>query len=53
MTLALMAGADPIWVAKQHGHSLQVMIKDYAKWIPRADRGRNLEVLNRAIGGSS
>lgn len=50
VTLALMAGADPIWVAKQHGHSLQVMMKDYAKWIPRADRGRNLEVLNRAIG---
>lgn len=50
VTLALMAGADPIWVAKQHGHSLQVMMKDYAKWIPRADRGRNLEVLNRALG---
>lgn len=49
VTVALMAGADPVWVAKQHGHSVQVMLKDYAKWIPKADRGRNLETLNRAI----
>ncbi len=46
MTLALQAGADPVWVAKQHGHSLTVMMRDYAKWIPGADRGRNLAVLN-------
>lgn len=49
VTMALAAGADPIWVAKQHGHSVQVMLKDYAKWIPRADRGRNLQALNNAI----
>jgi len=33
VTLSLMAGADPVWVSKQQGHSLQVMIRDYAKWI--------------------
>lgn len=49
VTIALMAGADPLWVAKQHGHSVTVMMKDYARWIPRGDRGRNLEALNRAI----
>lgn len=49
VTIALMAGADPLWVAKQHGHSVTVMMKDYARWIPKADRGRNLETLNRAI----
>lgn len=49
VTLALMAGADPVWVAKQHGHSLQVMMKDYAKWIPGADRGRNLAAVDRAL----
>lgn len=49
VTLALVAGADPVWVAKQHGHSVQVMLKNYAKWIPRADRGRNLKALNEAI----
>lgn len=52
VTLALAAGADPAWVAKQHGHSLQVMMKSYAKWMPKADRGRNLEALNRAFGGT-
>src|SRR5690606_16237368 len=46
VTLALMAGADPLWVAKQHGHSVQVMMKDYARWIPKADRGRNLAAVN-------
>ncbi|MHB8982539.1 Arm DNA-binding domain-containing protein [Thiobacillus sp.] len=50
VTVALMAGADPLWVAKQHGHSVTVMMKDYARWIPKADRGRNLETLNRALG---
>ncbi len=52
VTVALMAGADPLWVAKQHGHSVTVMMKDYARWIPKADRGRNLETLNRALGVS-
>lgn len=50
VTIALMAGADPLWVAKQHGHSVTVMMRDYARWIPKADRGRNLETLNRALG---
>lgn len=49
VTLALMAGADPLWVAAQHGHSVQVMMKDYAKFIPRADRGRNLNAVNAAL----
>ena len=29
--------------------SLQVMMRDYAKWIPNADRGRNLAALNRHL----
>lgn len=49
VTFALMAGADPWYVARQHGHSLQVMMKDYAKWIPNADRGRNRNAINAAI----
>lgn len=53
VTLALMAGADPVWVAKQHGHSLQVMMRDYAKWIPGADRGRNLAAVDRALLSNS
>lgn len=49
VTLALMAGADPWYVAQQHGHSLQVMQKDYAKWMPNADRGRNRDKINGAL----
>jgi len=48
VTLALMAGANPVWVANQHGHSLVVMMKDYAKWIPNADRGVNIAAVNRS-----
>lgn len=49
VTLALQAGADPWYVAQQHGHSLQVMQKDYAKWLPNADRGRNRDKINGAL----
>lgn len=50
VTLALMSGADPLWVANQHGHSLTVMLKSYAKWIPNADGGRNLRAVDAALG---
>lgn len=49
VTMALQAGCDPVWVAAQHGHSLTVMMRDYAKWIPKADRGRNLAAMNTAL----
>ncbi|MBW7902984.1 MAG: DUF3596 domain-containing protein [Rhodocyclaceae bacterium] len=49
VTLALMAGANPVWVAAQHGHSVQVMMRDYARWIPHADRGANLKAVNSSI----
>lgn len=50
VTLALAAGCDPYWVAAQHGHSVTTMMKDYAKWIPKADRGRNRDAMNRSLG---
>lgn len=46
VTMALSAGADPYWVAAQHGHSIEVMMRSYSKWLPHADRRRNLEVVN-------
>lgn len=49
VTLALAAGADPVWVAAQHGHSLAVMMRDYARWIPRADGGRNLARVDATL----
>lgn len=50
VTLALVAGLDPYYVAAQHGHSVTTMMKDYAKWIPKADRGRNRAAMNKALG---
>lgn len=53
VTMALMAGANPVWVAAQHGHSVQVMMKNYANWIPKADHGSNLAAVNAALGFAS
>jgi hypothetical protein len=27
-----MAGKNPLWVAKQHGHSIATMLRAYAAW---------------------
>ena len=53
VTLALMVGANPVWVAMPHGHSVQVMMRDCAKWIPSADRGANLAALNATLARST
>ncbi len=38
-TLNLMAGANPMWVAKQLGHAnMQMILTVYAKWIDGADK---------------
>lgn len=28
-----MIGKNPLWVAKQHGHSVQTMLETYAAWL--------------------
>jgi integrase len=51
-TLALMAGANPMWVARQLGHStMQMTLTRYSRWIDKADQGRELAKLNDATGG--
>jgi integrase len=38
-TLNLMAGANPMWVAKQLGHAnMPMVLTVYAKWIDGADK---------------
>jgi integrase len=37
-TMLLMAGATPAWAARQMGHSVQMFLDTYAKWI---DGGQN------------
>ena len=49
-TIALMAGANPMWVSKQLGHtSMTTMWKHYARWIQGADHGRECGKLDAAF----
>jgi len=46
-TLALMAGANPMWVARQLGHrNMKMLLEIYGKWIDAADRGRERAKLD-------
>ena len=36
MTWELMLGKNLLWVAKQHGHSVEVMLRMYASWLDGA-----------------
>lgn len=49
VTMSLMAGCDPTWVADQHGHNVMTMLRNYAKWIPNGDGNRNLNRVNAAM----
>ncbi|WP_244863048.1 tyrosine-type recombinase/integrase [Pseudomonas sp. Pc102] len=45
-TACLMAGMTPMFVAKQLGHSLQVLLEIYARWIDSDSDFLELEKLN-------
>lgn len=50
-TLALMAGANPAWVARQLGHvKAHMLFRVYAKWIDGADKSRERDKLNAVLG---
>lgn len=50
-TQALMAGANPMWVARQLGHrNMGMLLKTYSRWIDRADKSREVGKLNAAFG---
>lgn len=49
-TVLLMSGAKPAWAAAQMGHSLDVFLKKYARWIPGADRGEELAKVEAFTG---
>ena len=36
VTWQLMLGKNLLWVAKQHGHSVEVMLRMYAAWLEGA-----------------
>ena len=51
-TTALMAGANPAYIARQLGHTnAQMLFKTYSKWIDGADRGREKEKVEAALSG--
>ncbi len=49
VSLALAAGAPPIWVAKQTGHNIATLIKHYARWI-KDRKKQDIEELEKIYG---
>lgn len=48
-TIMLMAGANPAWCAKQLGHSVEMFLRVYSKWIIGADKGMELAKVERFL----
>jgi integrase len=49
-TMLLMDGVNPVFVADQLGHSLQMLIKRYAKWIHGDKNKIEIAKLNTSQG---
>ncbi len=50
-TLALMAGANPSYIARQLGHTnANMLFRVYSKWIDGADKSRERDKLNVGFG---
>jgi hypothetical protein len=45
----LMSGDNPAWAASQLGHSMQMFLNVYARWIREADKGRELSKLEAIL----
>ena len=49
-TLMLMAGANPMWVARQLGHAtMKMTLEVYSKWIDQADKSKEVDKVNSAL----
>mgnify|MGYP001763822664 CR=1 FL=1 len=51
-TMCLMAGMNPAFIAAQLGHSVQVLLSTYAKWISSSSDWTELEKLEKAQNGT-
>ncbi len=51
VTWLLMLGKNLLWVAKQHGHSVEVMLRMYAAWIEGAT-GADIQAIRQAMDAS-
>jgi hypothetical protein len=45
----LMLGKNPLWVARQHGHSVRTMLEVYAAWAEGAVES-DVAAIRRAMG---
>lgn len=50
-TVALMAGVPSAYIAMQLGHSVQMLLDKYARWIPANDQGSARQLLAKAMSG--
>ena len=50
-TAMLMAGMTPAFCAGQMGHSVEIFLSTYAKWIPGAGDASEMAKLERALAG--
>ena len=51
-TIALMNGVNPAYISRQLGHkNAKMLFEVYAKWIDRADRGREKAKIEAALRG--
>lgn len=48
-TMMLMAGSNPAWAAKQLGHSIEVFLKTYSKWMDSNDKGKELSKMEKML----
>jgi integrase len=52
-TIALMAGANPVYISRQMGHAnAKMLFTVYARWIDKADRGRERGKLDGAMSSA-
>jgi hypothetical protein len=51
VTWNLMIGKNPLWVGKQHGHSVHTMLETYAAWIEGANDS-DIEAIRQSMQSS-
>src|SRR5271168_2183330 len=51
VTWQLMLGKNLLWVAKQHGHSVEVMLRMYAAWLDGATES-DVHAIKQAMEGT-
>lgn len=50
-TIGLMAGANPAYMAAQLGHSIELFLRTYSKWINGDQNARELAKIEQKISG--